>query len=98
MSNIETYFVVTINTDGTLTSYAKVPEGLPEDARPANNLDIFEASKQIVEEFNNQLLADRIARTVVAALAPAPQEKVSDRLSALLEERGIKPESVTPAE
>ncbi|CAB4123697.1 hypothetical protein UFOVP46_76 [uncultured Caudovirales phage] len=98
MSNIETYFLITVNTDGTLTSYAQIPTNLPEGIRPANNMDIYEAAKQIVDEFTNQLLADRIVRAVVSAMTPPPEEKVSDRLSALLEERGIKPESVSPAE
>lgn len=94
---IETYFVITLNTDGTLTSYAQMPTELPENLRPANNVDIYNASKQIVEEFNNQLLAERVAQTVVAMLNPT-QPTVSDKVKDKLKERGIDPDSVTPTE
>lgn len=94
---IETYFVITVNVDGTLTSYAKVPENLPEETRPANNWDIYQAAKQIVEEFENQRIADRVAQTIIAAMNP-PAAKVSDKVAEALKDRGINPESVSPAE
>lgn len=97
MSNIETYFLITVNTDGTLTSYTEVPAEAPVAARVATNFDVYEAAKQIVQEFDNQLLADRIARAVVAQLTPKA-ETPADKIKDALKERGIKPESVTPAE
>lgn len=97
MSNVSTYFVVLMNEDGTLTTWNSVPENLPTDSRPANNLDIYTASRQIVEEFQNQLLADRVARQVLSAIAPKTP-KVSDKVSEALKERGINPESITPEE
>jgi len=97
MSNVETYFLITVNTDGTLTSYTDLPKEAPEAARKANNFDVYEAAKQIVQEFDNQLLADRIARAVLSGLAPKA-ESTADKIKDALKERGIKPESVTPAE
>lgn len=97
MENVETFFVTVLNADGTLTTWNKIPENLPTEGRPANNLDIYNASKQIVDEFQNSMLADRVARQVIASLAPATQ-KVSDKVADALKERGINPESITPAE
>lgn len=97
MSNVETYFLITVNTDGTLTSYTDLPKETPEALRKATNFDVYEAAKQIVQEFDNQLLADRIARAVLSGLAPK-QESPADKIKDALKERGIKPESVTPAE
>lgn len=97
MSKVDTYFLITVNEDGTLTSFTTIPEELPEVNRVANTFDVFQAAKQITEEFQNQLLADRVAQTVIAALSPqveSPVDKIKDKLK----ERGIDPESVTPTE
>jgi hypothetical protein len=89
---METYFLITVNKDGTLTSYAELPEGLPAADRVATNYDIYQASKQIVEEFEMNILADRVARTVLGALA-APSATPADAIKDKLKERGISPES-----
>jgi hypothetical protein len=97
MITVETYFLITINEDGTLTSYAELPETLPEVKRSANNYDVYQASKQIVEEFDSNLLASKVAQTVLVALQPQTPN-VSDAVKDKLKERGIDPESVTPTE
>jgi hypothetical protein len=88
---MKTYFLITVNEDGTLTSYAELPESLPE-VTPATNYDIYQASKQIVEEFEMSILADRVARTVLGALLP-PTTSPADAIKDKLKERGINPES-----
>jgi hypothetical protein len=91
---VQTWFLVTVGDDGSLVSYNQIPEDLPKDTRPANNWDIYQAAKQIVEEFELQKLADRVAATVVGTLNP-PVQKVSDTIAEALKERGINPESVS---
>lgn len=100
MSKSETLFLVTVNKDGTLTTYAEVPKELPEVERMANNYDVYQAAKQIVEEFDNDLLANRVAQTVIQALAAQSQQapSVPSTLKEKLKERGIDPESITPVE
>lgn len=94
---VETYYLLCINEDGTLTSYTEVPADLPEARRKANNWDVYTSAKQIVEEFDRQLLVDRVLQGVAGLLNPqVPQ--VSDKVKDALKERGIDPESATPAE
>lgn len=97
MSKVETMFLITVNEDGTLTSYAEMPKETPEVTRLANNYDVYQAAKQIVDDFEQTLLANRIASIVTQTLNP-PQSSVSEKLKDKLKERGIDPESVTPAE
>lgn len=92
MSKIETLFLITVNEDGTLTSFGELPKELPEVKRPANNFDVYQAAKQIVDEFEQNILANRIAQVVIGALKPA-ETPMSDRIKDKLKERGIEPES-----
>jgi hypothetical protein len=94
----ETYFLITVNEDGTLTSYTSIPETLPEVNREATNWDVYSAAKQIVEEFDRSILVDRILQGVAGLVAPAPVATPTDKMKDALKERGIDPESVTPAE
>lgn len=100
MSKVETLFLLAVNEDGTLTTYAEVPKELPEVERVANNWDVYQAAKQIVEEFDTNLIANRVAQTVIQALAAQnPQgPSVPSTLKEKLKERGIDPESITPVE
>jgi hypothetical protein len=100
MSKVETFFLVAVNEDGTLTTYGEVPEELPEAGRTANNWDVYQAAKQIVDEFDTNLLANRVAQTVIQALASQAQQapSVPSTLKEKLKERGIDPESITPVE
>lgn len=100
MSKVETLFLVAVNEDGTLTTYGEVPEEMPTVERTANNWDVYQAAKQIVEEFDTNLIANRVAQTVIQALAAQnPQgPSVPSTLKEKLKERGIDPESITPVE
>lgn len=101
MNKVETLFLVTVNPDGTLTTYAEIPKELPEVERVANNYDVYQAAKQVVEEFDTNVVANRVAQAVLQALASAqPQQpqSVPSTLKEKLKERGIDPESITPVE
>jgi hypothetical protein len=98
---VETYFLLTVNEDGTLTSYTEIPEELPEQKRVATNWDVYTTAKQIVEEFDRQLLVDRVVQGVVNVLVPqAPVEPPTTKAKVkdALKERGIDPESTAVAE
>ncbi|CAB4123997.1 hypothetical protein UFOVP45_90 [uncultured Caudovirales phage] len=106
MPKVETAFTITVNPDGTLTSYTKLPEEPFEVNRVATNFDVFQVAKQIVEEFETQLLVDRVATAIVNSqpladrigeavatrLSPEPT-KISDKVKEKLAERGITPEA-----
>lgn len=97
MSKVETYFLIVINEDGTLTSYSELPAELPEANRTANNYDVYQSAKQIVEEFDSNLLANKVAQVVLASLQPQGPS-VPSAVKDKLKERGIDPESITPGE
>jgi hypothetical protein len=88
MDNVETYFFISINKDGTLGTMADVPETLPERERSATNYDVYQTSKQIAEEFEQTLLARRVAQEVASMLTP-PADSVSDKVKDALRERGV---------
>jgi hypothetical protein len=97
MSQAETYFLVVVNEDGTFTTYAEIPSELPAVTRRATNYEVYQTCKSIAEEFDTQILVDRITKSVVGTLMPQTQT-VADVVKDKLKERGIDPESVTPAE
>lgn len=94
---METYFLVVVNGDGTLATFAELPEEPLEAKRQANNYDVYQAAKQIVDDFEMGMLADRVAKTVLTALMP-PVQTPADAVKDKLKERGIKPESTPTAE
>lgn len=94
MSEIETYFLVAINKDGTITTYSDLPEEPLERERSSTNYDVYETARQVVQEFESNLLADKVAGRMAAILAmsqPTPADVVKDALK----ERNINPESPT---
>jgi Icc-related predicted phosphoesterase len=92
MSNVETYFLIAVNGDGTFTSYSQLPEEPIQAARVATNYEVYQTCKQIAEEFETQILVDRITKSVVNTLMP-PQPTVADAVKDKLKERNINPES-----
>jgi hypothetical protein len=90
---VETYYLLAINEDGTFTSHVDIPEELPERKRVATTWDVYSSSKQLVEEFDRQVLTDRIIDGISRLMAPPPT--VSSQIKDALKERGIDPESVS---
>lgn len=61
-------YIVTINSDGSIsTESVGLDKGVD---RVATTFDIYQTSKELVSEIEQQLLADRVARRVVTALQP----------------------------
>lgn len=98
MAKIETMFLLCVNEDGTLTSYTEIPAEIPETNRVATNWDVYNSAKQIVEEFDRQLLVDRVLQGVATLLTPPAAPAPSDKVKGALKKRGIDPESATIAE
>ena len=92
MTEVETYFLVAVAKDSTLMTYSKLPEEMPTVERQANNYDVYQAAKQVVDEFEQTMFANKVAQIVMANLNPAP-EPVSDKVKDKLKERGIQPEN-----
>lgn len=91
-NNVKTYFVVSLGDNGLVTTWPGFPEDGIEAERPVNNYDIYTAAKQIVDEFESSILAQKVADTVIAAINP-DTPSVSDKIKDALKERGIKTES-----
>jgi len=85
---VEFYFVVAVEKDGTIQTYRDLPEGL-EAERPFNTLDIFKVSKEIVSDIESQLLADRVISGVLTVLNNREQT-VSEKVSNALQARGVE--------
>jgi hypothetical protein len=82
-------FTVTVNDDGSIST---APVSADENvARQANTFDIYQAAKEIVSEIDNQLLADRIAKIVVARMQPVDASaEIKSKIIDALSDRGIE--------
>lgn len=87
-ADVETYFLITVNHDGVISTYPEIPEELPTKERTANNYDVYTNSKQIVEEFENSLMAQRVALEVAKMLMPQ-EETVPDKVKEAMDKRGM---------
>lgn len=88
------YFYVVIRTeDGQLVTYTEYPEQDIDAQRKALTSDMYDSSKQIVDEVEKTDLVTRVADAVVARLRPETP-KLSDSVLEALKKRGIDPESV----
>lgn len=85
---VEFFFIVAVEKDGTIQTYREMPEGLEPD-RPFNTLDIFKVSKEIVSDIEAQLLADRVINGVMQVLQ-SREMTVSDKVANALRERGVE--------
>lgn len=90
-------FMIAIGSDGSLTSYGEIPEELPKARRLANNFDVYQAAKQIVDDWEDTMLVEKITRSVISALNPS-QPSVSDKLKEALKERNISTEGINITE
>ena len=93
---IETFFTVVVNTDGTLNVALDNPAEPIVAKREATNADVFAVSKQIVHELEQGQLVDRIVTTLLTLLQPPAEETIPDKVKNKLKERGIDPETTAP--
>lgn len=91
MAKIETYFVVLLGDDGSISTAPEFPEEKIEKSRIVTNYDVYTTAKQIVDEYETNILASKVARTVLNALVPE-KTNVSDKVKEALKERGLTPE------
>lgn len=89
--NADAYFIAVINSDGTITTMPSMPEEGITTTRSVTNYDVYQTAKQIVDEFESSVLADKVARMVVGALNPTAQP-VSDKIKEALKNRGVTPD------
>lgn len=85
----ETYFIAVLAKNGQVITLPEMPEDGIQAERPVTNYDVYETSRQVVEEFNNSLLAQKVAEMVVAAMNH-PEPQVSDKIKDALKERGFQ--------
>lgn len=83
-------YVVVINEDGTLSTTLVKP-GNPvffDVTRAATTYDVFTTSKELANEIESQVMADRISKAVIARLTPAdPDAEAKARIAQALAER-----------
>ncbi len=87
----EAYFIAAIAEDGQIITLPEMPEDGLEVARQITNYDVYTTAKQIVDEFESSILAQKVADTVLRVLNPS-DPSVSDRVKDALKERGFKTE------
>lgn len=87
----EAYFIAAIAEDGQIVTLPELPEEGIEAKRPITNYDVYTTAKQIVEEFESSILAQKVAETVIRVLAPV-EPSASDKVKEALKERGFKTE------
>lgn len=90
---VKAFFVVSLGESGVVTTYPEFPTDGFTSERPVNNWDIYSAAKQIVDEFESSILAQKVADTVMAAIGKDNPISVPEKLKDALKERGIKTDS-----
>lgn len=88
IKKIQAGYTVIINLDGTIRTEILLESDLV--ARKASTFDIYQTSKELVSDIESQLLADRVARTVLANLQPKDSAaELKEKLLNALSDRGI---------
>ena len=86
---VEFYFIVGVDKDGTIQTFREIPAEGIEAQRPFNTLDIYKVSQEIVSDIKDQLLSDRVITGLMNVLQ-AQQQPVSARVAEALKERGVE--------
>lgn len=94
---METYFVVTVNEDGTFEMHSEVPENL-EKKHDITISELYTVVKQIVQNVEAQMVADRVTSAVLAALSPQVEPTVPEKVKEKLKERGIQTDTEEKSE
>ncbi len=85
---IQSAYTVGIRLDGTV--FTEVLEPSEVIQRRATTFDIYQTSRELVSDIESQLLADRVARTVLASLQPKDNvAEFKEKLINALSDRGI---------
>lgn len=88
IKKIQAGYTVIINLDGTIRTEILLESDTV--ARKASTFDIYQTSKELVSDIESQLLADRVARTVLANLQPKDSAaELKEKLLNALSDRGI---------
>ena len=86
---IQYAYTVFVDKDGSI--HTQVSEPSDKVVRKANTFDIYSTCKDLVSDIESQLLADRVAKTVIAYLQPTDSAKeLRERLLSALSDRGIE--------
>ncbi len=82
-------YTVIVDIEGAI--HTQILEPSDKVIRRANTFDIYSTCKDLVSDIESQLLADRVARAVVASLQPTDSAKeLRERLMSALSDRGIE--------
>jgi len=79
-------FTIVVHDDGAVSTEVI---GGPSVRRKATTFDIYQSCKEIVADIESLLLADRVTKSVVAALSMTANDETKERLRSALSERGI---------
>jgi len=83
-------FTITSNTDGSLSTTVEPADEINRLVRTASTFDIYQSCKEISQDIESMMLADRVAKTVIANLQPTDGAKeLRQRLLSALGDRGI---------
>ena len=88
---IKTAFIVTIYEDDSIST---APLPIDENVQVrATNFDIFKSCKEIVDNMEQRMLAEKIAAVILARLEPKSEDdERKERIRQALEDRGVKVE------
>ena len=90
---IQAAYTVVIGMDGSITT--EIVDAGDAVLRKATTFDIYQTSKELVSDIESQILADRVARSVVAALQPQdPSAELKSKVINALNNRGIETPTV----
>jgi methylmalonyl-CoA mutase cobalamin-binding subunit len=87
--NVDTYFIAAVGEDGRITTMPEMPEAGIEAARPVTNYDVYQTAKQIVDEFESSVLAQKVAEVVVSMMNPV-EPTTADKIQEALKKRGFE--------
>lgn len=93
MQEIDYAYTVIVDTNGLIRTQIAEPD--ESVRRKASTFDIYQTSKELVSDIESQLLADRVAKTVLANIQPKDNSaELKAKILDALSDRGIETPSV----
>lgn len=86
---VDTYFIAAVGEDSRIITMPEMPEEGIEAIRPVTNYDVYQTAKQIVDEFESSVLAQKVAEVVVNLLNPT-EATTADKIQEALKKRGFE--------